>query len=209
MKGKFITFEGSEGSGKSTQSGLLVRYLKREGVPVLFLREPGGTAISEKIRKILLDHKNDSMSASCELLLYMASRAQVVAEVIKPHLSNGTVVICDRFLDSTIAYQGYGLGMDLKLIRYMGNLATQGIQPDLTVFLDVPVKDGLKHRHLHEDRIEKRPLSYHERVRRGYLRIAKSEPSRFKIVRLEEEKSATQKKIRELVTKLLTAQCTG
>jgi dTMP kinase len=204
MKGKFITFEGSEGSGKSTQSKLLVRYLKRKGFPVIFLREPGGTKISEKIRKILLDHKNDSMSASCELLLYMASRAQVVAEIIKPHLVKGTIVICDRFLDSTVAYQGYGLGMDLKLIRYMGSFATQGIQPDLTVFLDVPVKEGLKHRHLCEDRIEKRPLSYHERVRRGYLKIARFEPSRFKIVKLEKEKSETQEKIRELVKRVLT-----
>ncbi len=204
MKGKFITFEGSEGSGKSTQSRLLAGYLRRKGYSVLFLREPGGTAISEKIRKILLDHKNDSMSASCELLLYMASRAQVVAEVIKPHLLKGVIVICDRFLDSTVAYQGYGLGIDLKLIRNMGDFATQGIQPDLTVFLDVPVKDGLKHRFLREDRIERRPLSYHERVRRGYLRIAKSDPARFKIVRLEKEKSATQWKVRQLVDQSLT-----
>ena len=202
-KGKFITFEGSEGSGKSTQSKLLAQYLKRKGCSVLFLREPGGTKISEKIRKILLDHKNDSMSASCELLLYMAGRAQLVEEVIKPHLLQGTIVICDRFLDSTVAYQGYGLGIDLGLIKYIGNFSTGGIKPDLTIFLDLPVTDGLKHRRLREDRIEKRPLSYHERVRKGYARIAKSDPGRFKIVRVAEDKSVTQERIRELVSKII------
>jgi dTMP kinase len=202
-KGKFITFEGSEGSGKSTQSRLLVRYLKRKGYSVFFLREPGGTKISEKIRNILLDHKSDSMTAPCELLLYMASRAQVVEEVIKPRLLKGAIVVCDRFLDSTIAYQGYGLGVDLGLIRYIGNYAIGGVSPDLTIFLDIPVKDGLKHRRMREDRIEKRPLSYHERVRAGYLRIAKSEPSRFKVVKLDKEKAVTQGNIRILAGRLL------
>ena len=112
MKGVFITFEGSEGCGKSTHAKMLYAFLLRQGRNVILLREPGGTAISEKIRAILLDKKNNGMSASCELLLYMASRAQVVDEIIAPALSKGVVVICDRFLDSTIAYQGYGLGVD-------------------------------------------------------------------------------------------------
>lgn len=202
-RGIFITFEGSEGSGKSTQSKLLAGYLKRKGHDVLFLREPGGTKISEKIRKILLDHKNDSMSSSCELLLYMASRAQVVEEVIKPSLKKGMIVICDRFLDSTVAYQGYGLGVDLGLIRCIGEFAAAGIQPEMTIFLDVPVKEGLKHRRSREDRIEKRSLLYHERVRRGYLKIARQDQKRFKIVKLDKEKSVTQGKIRDLITEIL------
>lgn len=199
MKGRFITFEGSEGSGKSTQSRMLYRYLKSRGAKVIYLREPGGTTVSEKIRRILLDSSNSRMSAACEMLLYMASRAQVVTEVIKPAIMSGTHVICDRFLDSTLAYQGFGLGMDLKLIRYLGNFATGGVKPVLTVFLDLPVERGLCHRRDNSDRIEKRPLAYHRRVRGGYLAMARREPRRFKVVRVEEDKALTQRNIRKLV----------
>ena len=203
MKGKFITFEGSEGCGKSTQSRLLAQFLKHKGYKVLHLREPGGVKISEKIRKILLDCKNDSMSAECEMLLYMAARAQVVKEIIKPALGKGIIVVCDRFLDSTLAYQGYGLGIDVQLIKEIGQFATQGIKPDITIFLDLPIKHGLRHRKDCLDRIEKRPLSYHSRVRNGYLTLAKREPRRIKIVKVEEKKSETQNKVRELVSEIL------
>jgi dTMP kinase len=199
MKGKFITFEGSEGSGKSTQSRMLCNYLKRMGLDVVYLREPGGTKISEKIRKILLNPGNDSITAVCEMLLYMASRSQVVEEVILPALTKGKIVICDRFLDSTLAYQGFGLGMDISAIKSVAKLATQGLTPDLTVFLDLPIKQGLKYRMAKEDRIERRSLQYHRRVRRGYLALAGAQPRRIKVVKVERDKAATQEKIRKLV----------
>lgn len=200
MKGRFITFEGSEGCGKSTQSKLLYRYLKRKGCNVVYLREPGATRISEKIRNILLDPKNH-ISDATEMLLYMAARAQVVKEVIEPALKEGKIVICDRFLDSTIAYQGFGLGMDIDFIKEVGNFVTSGTNPDLTLLLDLPLKKGLKHRRFSKDRIEQRSLSYHSRVMEGYHKLARSEPERIKTVKVEKDKDKTQTKIRELVDK--------
>jgi len=201
MRGKFITFEGSEGCGKSTQSKLLYRYLKANGYDVVYLREPGGTKISEKIRKILLDARNTGMDVQCEMLLYMASRAQIVTEIIRPSLKQGKIVICDRFLDSTLAYQGYGLGMDKTLIRSIGYFATGGLKPDLTIFLDLPVEKGLNVRSRAKDRIEQRSVDYHKRVRRGYLMLAKIEPKRIKIVKVAKEKAATQENIRSIIKK--------
>jgi dTMP kinase len=201
MRGKFITFEGSEGCGKSTQSRLLYEYLKAKGKRVIYLREPGATKISEKIRNILLDAKNQAIIPECEMLLYMAARAQIVGEVISPALKSGKIVICDRFLDSTLAYQGYGLGMDIDLIKKVGSFTTRGITPDLTLFLDLAVKRGLKHRQANLDRIEKRSVVYHLRVRRGYLKLAKQEPRRIKAVKVEEDKYKTQAAIRKLVEK--------
>jgi dTMP kinase len=203
MKGRFITFEGSEGCGKSTQSKLLYAYLKRKGYKVVYLREPGGTKISEKIRKILLDAKIHSMSAKCELMLYMAARAQVVDEVIKPALSEGKIIICDRFLDSTIAYQGYGLGLDIKFIKKIGAFISEGIKPDLTIFLDLPIRKGLSVCGRIKDRIEKRSLNYHLRVKKGYLKMASSDSYRIKTVKVASDKNKTQEKIRRLVLDLL------
>jgi len=197
MKGKFITFEGSEGCGKSTQSRLLYQFLKRKGYNVVYLREPGGVKISEKIRKILLDPDNH-IAPLCETLLYMAARAQVVHDVIKPALLKGKIVICDRFLDSTLAYQGFGLGVDINFIRRLGSFATERIKPDLTIFLDLPIKKGLRHRVLFKDRIEKRSYQYHLRVRKGYFKLARLEPKRIKIVRVDTDMHQTQAKIREL-----------
>ena len=201
MKSKFITFEGSEGCGKSTQSEMLFSYLKARGHKVVYLREPGGVGLSEMIRTILLDPKS-RISAQAETLLYMAARAQVVQEIIKPALEAKKIVICDRFLDSTIAYQGFGLGIDIKLIKSLGNFVTQGIKPDLTIFLDLPVKSGLKHRHNCRDRIEQRSVNYHEKVRKGYLLLAREEPQRIKVVKVLEDKFKTQNKIREIVNAL-------
>jgi dTMP kinase len=203
MKGKFITFEGSEGCGKSTQSKLLYRYLKRRGLGVVYLREPGGNKISEKIRKILLDSQNNSITPTTETLLYMAARAQVVDEIIAPALKKGKIIICDRFMDSTIAYQGYGLGIEIKLIKCVGEFATSGIKPDLTIFMKLPLEDGLRHRRNSQDRIEMRSLNYHQRVLNGYLKLAQSEPKRIKIVKVEDDKNKTQSAIRKLVDNFL------
>lgn len=206
MKGIFITFEGSEGCGKSTQSKLLYRYLKRKGFDVIYLREPGSTKISEQVREILLDSRNH-ISPVCETLLYMAARAQVVDEIIKPALRKGRIVICDRFLDSTIAYQGYGLGIDIDFIKSVGDFVTRGIKPDLTILLDLMVKKGLRNRKSMKDRIEKRSFSYHLRVRRGYLRIAASGPKRINVVKVDKYSTVTEEKIRKLVDEFLKKRC--
>lgn len=203
MKVRFITFEGSEGCGKSTQSRLLYQYLKQKGYPVIYLREPGGVKISEKIRKILLDPRNKKMSSECETLLYMAARAQVVNEIIRPALKKGKIVICDRFMDSTIVYQGFGLGIDIRMINLIGKFATANIIPDLTIFLDLAVSEGLEHRRLTKDRIESRSLKYHIKVREGYLRLARLEPARIKIVKVDEHILVTQSKIRELADRYI------
>jgi dTMP kinase len=203
MKGKFITFEGSECCGKSTQSKLLYEYLLEKGYRVIFLREPGGTKVSEEIRQILLDNRNKAITSETELLLYMASRAQTVSEVIRPALKQGKIVVCDRFLDSTLVYQGYGLGMDIKLIRSLGSFVSDGVNPDLTILLDLPLEKALNGIHREKDRIENRSFQYHRKVKNGYLKLAKQEPKRIKIVKLAEDKVVTQNKIRELVEKIL------
>ncbi|MFH1339092.1 MAG: dTMP kinase [Candidatus Omnitrophota bacterium] len=199
MRGKFITLEGPEGSGKSTQGRLLARYLKSEGYKAIFLREPGGTKLSEKIRRILLDKSSPKICPMSEMLLYMAARAQLIREVIKPALKRGYFVVCDRFLDSTVAYQGYGLGVDLSLIEYLGNFLVSGAKPDLTIFLDVAVKKGLSFRAKKLDRIEQRPLTYHARVRRGYLELAAKHPERFVIIKPDKDKRITQAEIRKVI----------
>ncbi|MFA5430611.1 MAG: dTMP kinase [Candidatus Omnitrophota bacterium] len=195
-RGLFITFEGTEGCGKSTQAGMLYAYLRKKGRKTVFIREPGSTAIGEKIRRVLLDRKNGNMSRECELLLYMAARAQIVHEKIRPKLEEGYIVICDRYLDSTRAYQGYGLGMDQHIIEKIGRFVTPGATPDLTILLDIPAGRGLRHRELKKDRIESRDLVYHRRVRRGYLRIAAAEPGRVKVVKVSQDKTVTQRNVR-------------
>jgi len=203
MKGLFITFEGSECCGKSTQAHLLYRYLVHKGCRVVFLREPGGTRISEKIRRILLDAANTSMADATELLLYMASRAQTVREVIKPALAKGMIVLCDRFLDSTTVYQGYGLGLDLSFIKTLGQFATDGTSPDLTILLDLPLKIALDGIGARKDRIERRGYEYHKRVKKGYLALARQEPQRIKVIKVAQHKADTQLAIRREVEALL------
>jgi dTMP kinase len=185
MKGKFITFEGSEGSGKSTQIALLHKYLKRKGKSIVFIREPGATNIGEKIRQVLLDVKSAGMNDICETFLYMAARAQLVEEVIRPALAQGKIVLCDRFLDSTSVYQGYGNGVDLKLIESMGKAATQGVNPDITFFFDLDAGKGLSRLKRKKDRIERRSLAYHRRVRAGYQALAKKDPERIKLIAVD------------------------
>ena len=203
MKGKFITFEGGEGSGKSTQSKLLRGYLKSKGLKVVFTREPGGAKISEQLRDILLDPKNKGMDKMVELGLYLSARKQLVEEIIKPALKKGKIVICDRFHDATVAYQGYGLGVDLKLIENFKKLIGIWINPDLTVLLDIDPKQGLKRAGRVKDRLELRPDNYHKKVRAGYLTLAKKYPKRIKVISLNSGIKVIQDKIRSLVDKCL------
>lgn len=202
-KGKFITFEGSEGSGKSTQIEMARAYLESKGFSVLFVREPGGVKISEAIRNILLDAQNKEMSDAAETLLYMASRAQLVEEVLEPALKEEKIVLCDRFLDSTVVYQGYGHGVDLKFIKSVGKFATKGITPDLTFIFDIDAQTGLGRIKRDKDRIELRALDYHERVRKGYLSLAKQEPKRIKLISGHKERAEIQTFVQSHLNKLL------
>ncbi|MEK6715656.1 MAG: dTMP kinase [Candidatus Omnitrophota bacterium] len=203
MKGIFITFEGPEGSGKSTHTKLLCEYLREKGKDIVYAREPGSTAIGEKIRSILLDPENKELSEIAEMCLYMAARAQLVKEVILPALKEGKIVISDRFLDATIAYQGYAGGLDIGLIKMLGKAVTLGIKPDLTIFLDNDVDKGLNQHGKIKDRIENKPLSYHKKVHFGYMQLANLEPERIRIISQDTEINKTQGKIRELADKLL------
>lgn len=200
-RGLFITFEGPEGCGKSTHSKLLYAHLKRRGYPCFHTREPGGTKLGERIRKILLDGKRIGMNDTAELLLFEASRAQLVEEVIMPALKNREIVISDRFSDATLAYQGYGGGLRLNFIKEVDRVATQGcIKPDLTVLLDVDTKMGLKRATKKRvDRMELKGLQYHKRVRAGYLKLAREDPARIRLVRVKRRIDNTQDIIRREV----------
>lgn len=178
----FITFEGLDFSGKSTQATLLVEALKKRHALVHFIREPGGTAISERIRALLLDTLHGEMHETTELLLFSASRAQLVAQVIRPSLMRGEVVICDRYCDSTTAYQGYGRGVDLEAIRIINRLATGGTMPDLTFLVDIPIEEIERRKTsagLSFDRMESSGRSFYQRVRNGYHQLASAEPQRW------------------------------
>ncbi len=202
MRGKFITFEGPEGSGKSTQSNLLCRFLRQKGFKVLHTREPGGTAIGEKIRNILLDKSNKQMTDLGELLLYMAARSQIVEEKILPALKKGKIVICDRFLDASLAYQGYGSGLDLKLIEYLGKISTKNLKIDLTILLDIESSLGLK-RSSRKDRLEMKTIKFHKRVRNGYLKLARKYPKRIKVIKATKPINEIQDLIRKIVLNVL------
>jgi dTMP kinase len=191
--GLFITFEGGEGSGKSFQTRELYRRLEKLAVPVVLIHEPGSTPLGEKLSRLLKWARDNEISLVTELLLFNAARAQLVAAVIKPAVKAGKVVICDRFVDSTVAYQGYGRGLDVVTINKTINAATGGLTPDLTFLLDIPVKDGLARKSVREtNRFEREEVAFHERVRQGYLKLAGQEPQRFVVVdgRLEKKKIA-------------------
>ena len=189
MAGVFITFEGGEGSGKTTQLQARLRYLRGRGWEAIETRDPGGTPIGKQIRTLLLDCGNAGMVPAAELLLYEASRAQLVREVIRPALTAGRAVLCDRFIDSTVAYQGYGRGLDLALIARLSALATDGLCPDVTFLLDLEPAVGLRRagrrvaeQNARRDRIEEEVLTFHQRVRAGYQMIATAEPERVIVV---------------------------
>jgi dTMP kinase len=179
--GAFIVFEGGEGAGKSTQERLLAEHLAARGQSVLRTREPGGTAAAERIRAILLDPASAGLDVRAEALLFAAARGDHVARVIRPALQAGTTVVCDRYLDSSVAYQGYGRQMDPDRIRELSLWATTGLVPDLTIILDIDPRVGLA-RLSDPDRLEAEPLEYHERVRAGFLAIAAADPQRYLVV---------------------------
>ncbi len=208
----FITFEGVEGSGKTLQAGLLAEYLTGRGLPVLLTREPGGTGIGDQVRQVLHDVRNTAMLSTTEILLYSAARAQIVGEVVAPALKAGQVVVSDRYADSTLAYQGFGRGLDLAALRFITAFATGGLIPDLTIFLDVPVRLGLLRKqaaHRQEsgefNRMDRQSLEFYERVRTGYLVLAGEELARWRVVNGEGEVPAIESEIRQLVTSQLKA----
>ncbi len=197
MKGKFVTFEGCEGVGKSTQLAKLREYLEETGQHAVFTREPGGNKISEQIRSVILNPDNTEMNAMCEALLYAASRAQLVNEVIKPALERGELVICDRFLDSSIAYQGGARGLGVANVLDINRHAIQGCMPDLTVFLDLPPEHSFRSRsksaELH-DRLEDENMDFHRRVYEGYVKDAELSEGRIvRIVPCQNRKDTTDK----------------
>ncbi|HTY09463.1 MAG TPA: dTMP kinase [Bacteroidota bacterium] len=181
----FISFEGLDGSGKTTQAALLVDKLRSQSYIVEFFREPGGTEISERIREILLDKKNLGMSQITELFLFSAARAQLVNQVIKPALLDGKIVICDRYVDSTTAYQGYGRGLRLGAVKTINAVATFGLLPEITFLIDVPIDEIIERRHksgVAIDRMESSGREFYEKIRQGYLELAKEEPKRIQLI---------------------------
>ncbi len=180
----FITLEGPEGSGKTTQMPLLAEALRARGYTVHATREPGGTEISAQIRQVLMDMRNKNMNPRTELLLFCAARAQLVDEYIRPRLARGEVVLCDRYADSTLAYQGYGHGLDLAFLRTLLDFATGGLKPDLTLLLDVEVSTGLMRKQSEGEwnRMDDYERAFHERVRAGYLEMASADPRRWRII---------------------------
>jgi dTMP kinase len=204
----FITFEGIEGSGKTTQIELLIPVLQAKGYECVFTREPGATEIGNKIRAILLDAAHTTMIPLTELLLYEADRAQHVHQVIKPALAANKVVVSDRFFDATTVYQGYARGYNLDLIQQIHQMVLGGLKPDLTLILDLPVHEGLERawqrinsqsEGLPEDRFEKEAVAFHERVRQGYLTLANDEPDRFRLIDASRDEQAIHKEIAEIV----------
>jgi dTMP kinase len=200
--GLFISFEGGEGSGKSEQAKRLHRALQSRGLPVLLTREPGGTRLGERIREILLHAPDVTLTSETQALLFTAARAQLVREVIRPALTSGTHVITDRFFDSTLAYQGYGHGMDLEALRALARLAVRDLVPDLTFLLDVPSDVSLarlRDRPSGWDRFESGGPEFHRRVRDGYLRLAEEEPGRFVVIAADRTEDAIARDIGERV----------
>ena len=191
-RGKFISFEGCDGSGKSTQARLLFEYLQKNGVPCLLTREPGGGKISESIRAIILDGKNTEMSDECEALLYAAARAQHLKEVVEPALAKGVTVVCDRYVDSSFAYQATARGLGEEFITKINAFALEKYLPDITFFVDLTAEDAFQRKHGADknDRLEQAGLAFHQKVYEGFLLRLRNEPERF--VRLDGKKSIAQ-----------------
>ena len=199
-KGLFITFEGGDGCGKTTQIKLLDEYLRSKGYQTLLTREPGSKGLGIKLREILLNYEGE-VSPRAESFLFLADRAQHVDCIIKPALENGVIVLCDRHTDSTVAYQGYGRGLDLEQIHNLNNIATNGLKPDLTIVLDVDVETSQKRVGAEKDRMESAGIEFFERVRKGFLEIAKQEPERVKVVDSTQTIEEIHKQILELVAR--------
>lgn len=200
----FITFEGGEGCGKSVQAKALYERLCQEGIPAILTFEPGGTPLGDEICRILKWNEDLDITPLAELLLFNASRSQLTDKVIKPNLEKGKVVICDRFTDSTIVYQGYGRGLDMEVIGTINDTATQRLHPDLTILLDLPVEVGFTRKsNSLQDRFENEDATFHKRIRRGYLKLAAEEPKRFFVTDASQSKEAIADIIWQKVSSLL------
>jgi dTMP kinase len=211
-RGFFITFEGPEGAGKSTQARRLYERLQVTGYPVILTREPGGTRIGELIRRILIDLRHTEMAPTTEILLFSAARAQLVNELIRPYLATGGIVVCDRYADSTFAYQGYGLGRDLEELRAITNIATSGLKPDLTIYLRIDVEIGLQRKRVGRElvegssgnppewnRLDARDLAYHRRVAEGFNELVRQEPERWCVLEAEQSVEELAEQIWKIV----------
>jgi len=207
----FLTLEGIEGSGKTTQINNIYRFLENKGHNCVITREPGGTKIGRKIRSILLDPENKGLEPMAELLLYFSDRVEHVKKLIKPALAEGKTVICDRYFDATLVYQGYARGLDIKLITRLHELVLDGLKPDITLLLDLSPETGLSRaweqigngsRSGDETRFEKEALSFHEKIRAGYLELARLEPQRFRVIDASQEKNKVQMDIEKVLALL-------
>lgn len=200
----FITFEGGEGSGKSVQSRILYRRLNKLAISTLLIHEPGSTPLGERLSRLVKSCRSGSITATTELLLFNAARAQLVSTILLPSLNRGSVVICDRYTDSTLAYQGYGRGLKQEIVRSANEIATGGLKPDLTILLDIPVSEGLERKRNNDnDRFQSEEVAFHERVRRGYLTLARKEPNRFFVINSTMSKQSISQIIWQRVNQLL------
>jgi dTMP kinase len=201
----FITLEGPEGSGKTSQLPKLAEYIRQRGFDILTTREPGGTSISEQIRTVLHNLENKEMNPRTEILLFQASRAQLVEQVIRPHLDKGGVVLSDRYADSTLAYQGFGHQIDIEPLRVLVTFATGGLKPDLTILLDIDVETGLRRKELKGEwnRLDAYDLDFHQRVRRGYFNLVQAEPERWVVIDASQSPTKVQDDMRRVVAERL------
>jgi len=201
-KGYFITFEGADGCGKTTQSELVQKYLQEKGYEVIWTREPGSKGLGQKIRELLLHYDGD-VAPTCEAFLFLADRAQNIEHNIKPAVTQGKIIICDRHTDSTIAYQGYGRGKNIEQLQYLNNLATESMKPDITFVYDVSTEIAQTRVGSEKDRMESAGIEFHKKVRQGYLEIAKKEPNRVKVINannsIEQVFEDTKKILDELI----------
>lgn len=202
QKGLFITFEGADGCGKTTQIKLVKDYLEKSGYEVVLTREPGAKGLGEKIREILLNY-DGIVSDRCESFLFLADRAQNIDTIVNPAVEKGKIVLCDRHIDSTVAYQGYGRGLDLERINKLNLLATDGRVPDLTIVFDIDVETSMRRVGKEKDRMESAGIEFHNRVRNGYLEIAKNEPERVKVVDGREGIEKVFENVKDLINKTL------
>ena len=202
----FITFEGPDGSGKTTQMNMLIPVLESQGADIIRTREPGGTEIGDQIRSVIMDMKNKSMHPRAEILLFCASRAQLVEELIRPSIAAGKIILCDRYADSTMAYQGYGHGLDKEALSQLLDFATGRLKPDLTLLFDIPSESGLRRRQANHDewnRMDDYALQFHEKVRNGYLEMAEKEPERWIVINADRPKDVIHEEVVSILSEKL------
>lgn len=204
--GFFILFEGIEGCGKTTQARMLTRRLSRSAFPATLVQEPGGTATGKAVRRLLKHRVEVQMNPVTELLLFAASRAQLVEEIIRPALNEDRVVVCDRYVQSTLAYQGYGRGLDLRVVETVNEVATRGLAPDLAILLDLDIEKGLRRKGKATDRFEKEGAAFHSRVREGYLEMARSDPARWLVIDADEPRAKIHSTVWKRMQELLLSQ---